>query len=89
MRRSGIPNVVALDGKHYTLSRVHFSDPRIAEDFLQSSLHQTPAILPIEEIDPSFGPVVSLGREITAIDNLFISPAGKLTLVENKLWRNP
>ena len=89
MRRTGIPNVVTSSGKHYTLSRVHFSDRRIAEDFLQTSLHQTPAILPIEEIDPSFGPVASLGREITSIDNLFISPTGKLTLVETKLWRNP
>ncbi|MGE4440414.1 MAG: hypothetical protein AB7D27_02880 [Desulfomicrobium sp.] len=89
MRRTGIPNIVTSQGAHYLLSRVHFSDRRIAEDFLQTSLHQTPTILPIEEIDPSFGPVASLGREITAIDNLFISPTGKLTLVETKLWRNP
>ena len=48
-----------------------------------------PGILPVSSFDPSFGPVVSLGREIMGIDNLFISPTGRLTLVEAKLWRNP
>ena len=89
MRRTGNPSVVTRDGKHHLLSRVEFSDRRLAEDFLQESLHRSPQILPVEEIDPAFSPLVSLGREIDSIDNLFISPAGKITLVETKLWRNP
>lgn len=43
----------------------------------------------MEEVDESFGPLVSLGREIWSIDNLFISPSGRITIVETKLWRNP
>jgi hypothetical protein len=27
-----------------------------------------------------FGPIVSVGREINAIDNLFVSPTGHITL---------
>jgi hypothetical protein len=32
---------------------------------------------------------VSLGREICSIDNLLVSPSGRITIVETKLWRNP
>ncbi|MFQ5714964.1 MAG: hypothetical protein ACE5GU_13110 [Candidatus Scalinduaceae bacterium] len=33
--------------------------------------------------------MISIGREIANIDNLFISPNGALCIVETKLWRNP
>ncbi len=89
MRRTGTPSVVDTDGANHLLSRVEFSDRRLAEAFLQESLHKSPLLLPVEELDPAFAPLVSLGREIGSIDNLFISPAGKITLVETKLWRNP
>lgn len=89
MRRTGNPYVVTGDGKHHLLSRVEFTDRRIAEDFIQDSLNRSPQILPVEDIDPAFAPLVSLGREIDSIDNLFVSPSGKITIVETKLWRNP
>ncbi len=89
MRRTGNPSIVDADGKHHALSRVEFSDRVVDEGFLQDSLHKSPQILPVEELDPAFAPLVSLGREIESIDNLFISPEGKITLVETKLWRNP
>jgi hypothetical protein len=76
------------DGLHH-LSRVPLADRKIAEDYLQESLHVAPELLPVGEIDPAFAPLVSLGREIDDIDNLFISPNGRITLVETKLWRNP
>jgi hypothetical protein len=74
---------------HHVLKRVDLRDRRVSEDFLQDALSRTPQILPVEEIDQTFSPLVSLGREIVSIDNLFISPTGKITLVETKLWRNP
>lgn len=88
MRRTGIPYIIA-NGKRHSLSRVNFSDQHIKEDFLQVTLHNAPDILPIEELDLNYAPLVSLGREIINIDNLFITPTGNLTLVETKLWRNP
>jgi len=45
--------------------------------------------LPVAKLDESFAPVVSVGREIRRIDNLFISPHGRIVVVETKLWRNP
>lgn len=59
------------------------------EGWLQELLFKHPKILPVDYIDESFAPLISLGREIANIDNLFISPTGLLTIVETKLWRNP
>lgn len=89
MRRACQPCFVDDSGHHEPLKRIAFSDKTIAESFLQNALHQAPELLPVEQFDPSFGPLISLGREIENIDNLFISPHGRLTIVETKLWRNP
>lgn len=59
------------------------------EDDLQKWLDDHPESLPIDRLSPGFSPLVSLGREIRKIDNLFLSPSGRLTVVEAKLWRNP
>ena len=63
------------------------------EDWLQGLIFENPNILPVQEFDESFSPLISLGREVSTqigdIDILFISPFGKITLVETKLWKNP
>lgn len=89
MRRVISPCVI--DGSNHArrLQRLELSDKAIGEDFLQATLHANPEILPVGEIDPACSPLVSLGREINNIDNLFVSPLGRITLVETKLWRNP
>ena len=89
MRRHGYPRLIDDLGKQIPLKRVDFTDESIKESWLQKVLHQSPEILPIDELDSSFAPVLSIGREILGIDNLFISPYGRITLVETKLWRNP
>lgn len=75
--------------KAWPMERLKLDDRRINEGTLQKLLHENPSLLPVDEIDGSFGPLVSLGREILGIDNLFLSPFGRLTVVETKLWRNP
>jgi len=89
MRRTCTPCAVTDENKHYLLNRLDFADRKITESFLQGLLHENPSILPIDDIDASFSPLISLGREIAMIDNLYISPSGRLTVVETKLWRNP
>jgi hypothetical protein len=89
MRRSATPCIIDLSNRATKLTRVDFADKAIGEEFLQIALHGNPDLLPVDEIDPDFAPLVSLGREIDGIDNLFISPRGKLAIVETKLWRNP
>lgn len=89
MRRDCQPHFVSTDGKCLKLDRVDFADRAIGESFLQEELHRNPSLLPVEELDDSFAPLLSLGREIQGIDNLLISPTGRITIVETKLWRNP
>ncbi|MGY6630544.1 MAG: hypothetical protein ACXIUL_05985 [Wenzhouxiangella sp.] len=89
MRSEAAPYLV-LAGKPATrLKRIKLGEQEIREDFLQELLDGNPGILPVSLFDETFGPLLSLGREIMGIDNLFISPNGRLTLVETKLWRNP
>lgn len=60
---------------------------------MQKLIYENPQILPIDDIESGFAPLISIGREVSTpvgyIDNLYISPNGYLTLVETKLWRNP
>jgi hypothetical protein len=63
------------------------------EAWLRDTLFSNPEILPIRDIDPSYGPLLPLCRELRTeagpLDIAYISPNGRLTLVECKLWRNP
>lgn len=92
-RRYCDPLVVYKDGGTRGLRRVPFTERTLQEGWLQDLLERHPELLPIEDIEPAFAPLVSIGREVGttagAIDNLFINPDGYLTLVETKLWRNP
>ena len=89
MRNNGNPYLISETGQASALERLELTGQGIQEHFLQNLLDQSPGILPISRFDAGFDPVTSLGREILAIDNLFISPTGRLTVVETKLWRNP
>ena len=52
----------------------------------------TPALLPVEAVEPALTPLVPICREMQVpsgfIDNLFLTPDGGIVLVETKLWRN-
>lgn len=72
---------------------VDSSERAFHEGWLQETLRRNPDVLALEEFGPIFHPLVPIGREVPttagSIDNLFISHAGYLVLVETKLWRNP
>ncbi|MBC8446630.1 MAG: hypothetical protein H8D78_02675 [Chloroflexi bacterium] len=63
------------------------------EDWLQRVLFAHPHLLPIEDIEPDFGPLVPLAREFSvtagSIDILYATADGSICIVETKLWRNP
>ncbi|QDU93292.1 PDDEXK family nuclease [Lignipirellula cremea] len=67
-------------------------DPK-NEAWLQELLYAHPELLPTEEFDDAFAKPVPIGREVPTargpIDNLYLSPAGGITVVETKLWKNP
>src|SRR5215207_920580 len=64
-----------------------------SEAWLRDLLFSTPESIPVGDLDPSFGPLVPLCRELRTeagpVDVAFINGDGLLTLVECKLWRNP
>jgi len=63
------------------------------ENWLQEFVYENPVAIPIEEIEPAFGPLLPLCRELPTdagrVDLAFINPLGLITLVECKLWKNP
>ena len=63
------------------------------EAWLRDLLFAAPDAIPVGDLDPSFGPLVPLCRELRTeagpVDIAFINGDGLLTLVECKLWRNP
>jgi hypothetical protein len=91
-RQQGTPYFLSTENS-LKLERVQLNEKLFQEKWLQDLIHKNPQVLPIDEIESGFAPLISLGREIfTAvgyIDNLYISPNGYLTIVETKLWRNP
>jgi hypothetical protein len=66
----------------------HFS-----EDLLQKLIFEEPNLLSAEEIDPDFSNLIPISREVPvksgSIDALYVTPEGKICVVETKLWRNP
>lgn len=96
-RRDGSPVLVNPSGSSHRLPRVELSGRSIHEGFLQRLLFQHPEVLPVERIDPSFGPLIpvwgggarEIGTSVGPTDAVYVSPNGLITIVETKLWRNP
>jgi hypothetical protein len=63
------------------------------EAWLRDTLLEHPEILPVRDVDPSFGPLIPLCKELRTeagpLDIAYINKFGQLTFVECKLWRNP
>ena len=75
------------------MEQIPFQHDGYDESFFQKLLLENPSILPVDEIESIYAPLIPLGREIPTaagpVDVLYISPDGYLTLVETKLWRRP
>ncbi len=63
------------------------------EDWLQKFIFEHHSSIPINEIEPAFGALIPICRELRTdvgpVDILFVNDKGLLTLVECKLWKNP
>jgi hypothetical protein len=93
---AGSPVLVDLGGEGVSLERVPLTSGVLGqfnEAWLQNLVHTTPACLPISEIEPGLGRFMPICREFRTphgyIDNLLMTPAGDIALVETKLFRNP
>jgi len=101
-RRDGTPIWIdAAEQSGEALVKVDFEmskSARYDEKWLQELLHGHPEVFPVGQIEPGFGELVPLCRELPLqfgggksgqLDNLFATVEGQLVLVEAKLWRNP
>ena len=82
------------DGSKSAWTQLRFGDMLGKnEAWLRDLLHTHPELIPLHELDPAYGPLVPLCTELPVkagrVDNVFIDPRGRLTLVECKLWNNP
>lgn len=63
-----------------------------SEEWLQKHLFRHPESLPVLEIEPNLGPLVSLCMEMGStngyMDNVYVTPSGQIVMAEVKLWRN-
>jgi len=68
-------------------------DDGLDESWFQNLLFENPETLPVEEIEPVFGDLIPICRELPTgagpLDILYGTSTGLLTLVECKLWKNP
>ncbi len=74
--------------------RIYLGDIKAKDEaWLRDTLFNNPEIIPVNDIDPTFGPLVPLCRELRTdagkVDAVFINERGRLTIVECKLWKNP
>ena len=91
-RQQGTPYFLS-NNEPQKMERIPLNEKLFQENWLQNLIHNNPQILPIDDIESGFAPLISIGREISTsvgfVDNLYISPNGYITIVETKLWRNP
>lgn len=75
------------------LEKLDLAASKHNEAWLQALAHDYPEILPVADIEPRFGELFAVAREVPCahgyIDNLYVTPGGDLVLVEAKLWKNP
>jgi hypothetical protein len=99
---SGTTPVVLKNNRLVPLQRVPLTAPSkdatdqfaYDEAWLQNLIQDNPSILPIAEIEPGFGELIPVAKEVACgsqgfIDNLFLTADGGIAFVETKLWRNP
>ena len=80
-------------GDPQLVTRVPQGDAR-REHVLRDLIYDHPTILPVHELDPSFGRLFTVAKELNIpgvgfVDVLLADERGRLVVVECKLWRNP
>lgn len=90
---SAHPRIIDQDANLRALQPVGTGTQQFDESWLQQLLFAHPDLLPIADIDSTFGTLIPLAREFPVssgyIDVLYATADGQLCLVETKLWRNP
>lgn len=92
MKQHMTPLIIKGD-KTIRLEKSPLAEKSYDEGWIQSICYTNPTILPIDEIEPSFGGIVSICKELYTAsgpcDLAYLNKDGFITIAECKLWRNP
>lgn len=85
--------VIIKDKAILTLEKVSLDSNLYNEDWIQNICFHCPNLLPVEELEPTFGGMIPICRELNtesgSIDLVYVNEYGFITIGECKLWRNP
>jgi len=91
-----VPVHVSAAGKATPMRRVALQQGgsnQFKEDWLQNFLFTHPETIPFRDFDPALGTVLPVCREMSTpagfVDLVCVTTAGKIVLIETKLFRNP
>lgn len=84
------------NGQASAMKRIPFMTGAFNEAWLQEILADNPFVIPSFEVGSEYAPLVCIGREVPVgsgetqgyIDNLYLTPSGRIVIVETKLFRN-
>lgn len=92
MKQHSLP-IIIRNGKVLTSERISLNSTFYNEGWIQEICFNNPSLLPVEEIEPTFGGMIPICRELTTnsgfVDLIYINEYGFITIGECKLWRNP
>ena len=95
MRKSayGTPLIIQEGSEPVILDKVDISSGSYDEKFIQELAFEHPSCLPVSEIDRAYEQLVPICMELNTpagpLDALYVTPTGRLVILEAKLWRNP
>lgn len=95
MRKSayGAPLVIQNGADPIVLEKVPIAGGSYNEKFIQELAFDHPSCLPVREIDRAYEQLVPICMELNTpagpLDALYVTPSGRLVILEAKLWRNP
>jgi len=85
--------VIITEREILTLEKVSLNSKSYNEDWIQDICFRSPNLLPVEELEPTFGGMIPICRELNTesgfIDLVYVNEYGFITIGECKLWRNP
>lgn len=85
--------ILIINNEASILEKVSLKSNFYDENWIQELCFQNPHLLPVEELEPTFGGIIPICRELTidsgSIDLVYINEYGFITIGECKLWRNP
>ncbi|RYG92474.1 MAG: hypothetical protein EON58_18630, partial [Alphaproteobacteria bacterium] len=76
-RAMGKPVLIGATEGTSPLQRAYLGSGLFSEDWLQSLIHNHPEMLPVADIEPGFGTLMPVAREVPCghgyIDNLYVT----------------